>query len=257
VLEKAPELATKPYPVLRELPLPQTTNKLSNFGNESCGGILPDLLKVSCNTGFAQIGLDLGAAKLSDQAHEFGFGAAAPLDMPAVAKSIFPDASAFAHDLPALAHSAIGQQDVAATPLEMALVAAGVANGGVIMKPHLLAQLRDNEGNVVRSAQPDPWMRAMSAQSASTLRDMMVAVVQAGTATKAAIPGIQVAAKTGTAQTVGDNAHAWLIAFAPADAPRVAVAVIVESQPGLGDNVTGGKVAAPIAQKVLQAALAP
>jgi peptidoglycan glycosyltransferase len=257
VLEKAPELATKPYPVLRELPLPQTTNKLSNFGNESCGGILPDLLKVSCNTGFAQIGLDLGAAKLSDQAHEFGFGAAAPLDMPAVAKSIFPDASAFAHDLPALAHSAIGQQDVAATPLEMALVAAGVANGGVIMKPHLLAQLRDNEGNVVRSAQPDPWMRAMSAQSASTLRDMMVAVVQAGTATKAAIPGIQVAAKTGTAQTIGDNAHAWLIAFAPADAPRVAVAVIVESQPGLGDNVTGGKVAAPIAQKVLQAALAP
>jgi peptidoglycan glycosyltransferase len=257
VLEKAPDLATKSYPVAREIPLPQTTSKLTNFGGESCGGVLPDLLKVSCNTGFALIGLDLGPQKLADEAHAFGFSQAPPLDLPAVAKSIFPDASAFAQDKPALAHSAIGQRDVAATPLQMALVAAGVANGGVVMKPHLLAEVRDSEGTVVRTWNPQPWTRAMSAQSASILRDMMVGVVQGGTATRAALPGIQVAAKTGTAQTVGDNAHAWLVAFAPADQPKVAVAVIVESQPGLGDNVTGGRVAAPIAQKVLAAALAP
>jgi peptidoglycan glycosyltransferase len=98
-------------------------------------------------------------------------------------------------------------------------------------------------------------MRATSPETAAQVRDFMVGVVQGGTATGAAIPGVQVAAKTGTAQTTGDNAHAWLVAFAPAAAPTVAVAVIVESQPGLGDNVTGGRVAAPIAKAVLQAAL--
>ncbi|HEV7886357.1 MAG TPA: penicillin-binding transpeptidase domain-containing protein [Acidimicrobiales bacterium] len=256
VLEKQPDLATRPYPVLRELKLPQTNRPLSNFGGGSCGGVLPDLLKVSCNTGFAQIGLDLGGQKLSEQAHAFGFGERPPLDLPAVARSVFTDTD-FKRDQPALAKSAIGQQDVAATPLQMALVAAGVANGGTVMKPHLLAELRDSEGNVVERANPEPWTRAMSSTSAAALRDMMVGVVNGGTATRAAVPGVQVAAKTGTAQTIGNNSHAWLIAFAPAEAPRVAVAVIVESQPGLGDNITGGRVAAPIAQAVIRAALTP
>jgi peptidoglycan glycosyltransferase len=172
-----------------------------------------------------------------------------------VATSNFPPASAFARDKPALAKSAIGQQDVSAAPLQMALVAAGVANGGVVMKPHVMKEVRDNEGAVVRAWQPQPWRRAMSPGNAAELRDMMVGVVNGGTATRAAVPGVQVAAKTGTAQTTGDNSHAWLVAFAPAEAPRVAVAVIVESQPGLGDTVTGGRIAAPIAQAVLRAAL--
>ncbi|MDQ1436487.1 MAG: penicillin-binding protein [Acidimicrobiaceae bacterium] len=256
VLERQPDLAAKPYPVLRELDLPQTTRNLKNFGGESCGGPLPQLLKVSCNTGFGQIGLDLGPQKLTDQAHAFGFDDRPPLDLPAVAKSVFGEQD-FAHNQPALAQSAIGQQDVAASPLQMALVAAGVANAGTVMKPHLLAEVRDSEGAVVRSANPEPWQRAMSPQNAAALRDMMIGVVNGGTATRVAIPGVQVAAKTGTAQTVGDNSHAWMIAFAPAEAPRIAVAVIVESQPGLGDNVTGGRVAAPIARAMIQAALAP
>jgi peptidoglycan glycosyltransferase len=137
----------------------------------------------------------------------------------------------------------------------MALVAAGVANGGSIMKPHLLAEVRDHQGRVVQSAEPAEWKRAMSPENAAALRDMMIQVVTSGTATRVALPGIQVAAKTGTAQTTGDNSHAWIIAFAPAEAPKVAVAVIVESQPGLGDTVTGGRIAAPIARAVLQAAL--
>ncbi|HMC41713.1 MAG TPA: penicillin-binding transpeptidase domain-containing protein [Acidimicrobiales bacterium] len=254
-LDHAPELATKRYPTLKELPLPQTNRTLPNFGGELCGGTLPDLLRVSCNTGFGQMGLDLGGDKLSAEAKAFGFDQAPPLDLPAVARSVFPDAAAFVHDKPALAKSAIGQQNVAATPLEMALVAAGIANGGVVMRPHVLAEVRDSEGALVQTSPARPWLQATSSETASKMRDLMVGVVANGTATRAAVPGVVVAAKTGTAQTIGDNAHAWLIAFAPADAPKVAVAVIVESQPGLGDNVTGGRVAAPIASAVLAAAL--
>jgi peptidoglycan glycosyltransferase len=254
-LERRSDLATKAYPPLRELDLPQTTVNLPNFGGGNCGGPLPDLLRVSCNTGFAQLGLDMGAEALAGESGDFGFNARPPLDLPAPARSTFPNVDAFRQDQPALARSAIGQQDVAATPLQMALVAAGVANGGIIMKPHVMAEIRDSEGGVVRTYQPEQWQKAMEPQAAAALRDMMVAVVNNGTAGRAAVPGVQVAAKTGTAQTVGDNSHAWLIAFAPAVQPRVAVAVIVESQPGLGDTVTGGRIAAPIAQAVLRAAL--
>ncbi len=254
-LERASELVTKAYPRLRTLDLPQTDRDLPNFGGSTCGGVLADLLRVSCNTGFAQMGIDLGAEKLSGEAGEFGFRDRPPLDLPAVRPSVFPDASSFAQDIPALAKSAIGQQDVSATPLQMALVAAGVANGGIIMAPHVMAEVRDDDGEVIRRWDPEPWKEAMSPESAGVLKDMMVQVVNAGTGGRAAVPGVQVAAKTGTAQTSGDNAHAWMIAFAPADAPRVAVAVIVESQPGLGDTVTGGRVAAPIVQAVLSAAL--
>ena len=255
-LERRTDLVGKSYPTLRELDLPQTDAILPNFGGNSCGGAVADLLRVSCNTGFAQLGMDMGAEALAAEADDFGFNSRPPLDLPAVARSTFPTAESFRQDQPGLAKSAIGQQDVAATPLQMALVAAGVANGGVVMKPHVMSEVRDDEGELVRSYRPEPWMTAMSAQNAAALRDMMVNVVNRGTAGRAAVPGVQVAAKTGTAQTVGDNSHAWLVAFAPAEAPRVAVAVIVESQPGLGDTVTGGRIAAPIAQAVLRAALA-
>ncbi len=253
-LERRPELATKDYPVLKDLDLPRTDKNLPNFGGSRCGGQLVQLLKVSCNTGFAQLGLDLGATDLVAEARDFGFGEQPPLDLPDAARSVFPDAGAFKNNEPFLAQSAIGQQDVSASPLQMALVAAAVANGGVIMKPHVMAEVRDADEKVVRSYEPEPWMRAMAPNAAAALRDMMVGVVNGGTATRAAVPGFQVAAKTGTAQTVGDNAHAWLIAFAPAEAPRVAIAVIVESQDGVSE-ATGGRVAAPIAQAVLQAAL--
>ena len=254
-LDHQPELATKSYPVLRQLPLPTSTKTLPNFGGESCGGTLPNLLRVSCNTGFGQMGLDLGGDNLSAEAQAFGFDQRPPLDeTPGSAASTFPVASAFKHDLPALAQSAIGQHDVQATPLEMALIASAIANGGVIMKPHVLQEIRDSEGQKVRTYKPESWIRATSPETAATLKDMMVGVVTSGTATRAAIPGIKVAAKTGTAQTAGNNVHAWLIAFAPADAPKVAVAVIVEDESGLSE-ATGGRIAAPIAQTVMRAAL--
>ena len=254
-LERAPDLAAKVYPPMRELDLPQTDRNLPNFGRGQCGGALPELLRRSCNTGFAQMGLDLGAERLAAEALDFGFESKPPLDLPAVAPSAFARDPSFKGDLPGLAKTAIGQQDVAGTPLQMALVAAGVANGGVVMKPHVMAEVRDSEGEVVRTWSPEPWLRAMAPEGAAALRDMMVGVVNGGTAAAAALPGVQVAAKTGTAQTTGNNSHAWLVAFAPAEAPRVAVAVLVESQPGLGDEVTGGRFAAPVAKEVMRAAL--
>jgi peptidoglycan glycosyltransferase len=255
VLDHKPELATKSYPVLRQLQLPTSTKSLPNFGGESCGGTLPTLLRVSCNTGFGQIGLDLGGDNLSAEADAFGVNSAPPFDEnPGAVASTFPQASDFKQNLPALALSAIGQLDVQATPLEMALIASAIADGGVIMKPHVMQDIKDSEGRTVRTYKPEQWIRATSPETAAAVRDMMIGVVTGGTATRAAIPGVQVAAKTGTAQTTGNNIHAWLIAFAPADAPKVVVAVIVENQVGVSE-ATGGRIAAPIAQTVMRSAL--
>ena len=243
------------YPSLTELPLPQSGGQtLKNFGGERCGGPLPEILAVSCNTAFAQMGLDLGADKLSAGADAFGFNSVPPLDLPAVARSLFPPASAFQFNKPALAKSAIGQQDVQATPLQMALAGAAIANKGVAMVPHVMAEVRDSEGQVVETYAPKPWEKAITADVASTMTDMMIGVVQHGTATRVALSSVQVAAKTGTAQTGNNTSHTWMVAFAPASAPTVVVAVIVENQPNVSDAV-GGVVAAPIARAVLQAAL--
>jgi peptidoglycan glycosyltransferase len=261
VLDKMPELATKVYPTLTALPLPQTNNQLHNFGGESCGGALPDILRVSCDTAFGQVGLDLGKVNLAAEAAGFGFGAKPPLDLPS------PAASQFTPDLPGLsppglAFSAIGQQSVSATPLQMALIAAAVANHGVIMRPHVLNQVRDNDGHVVQTYSPAPWMQATSVQTADTLNQYMIGVVSGplGTGSAVALPGTQVAAKTGTAETGTDKAgraltNAWMIAFAPAEAPRIAVAVVVPGLTGVGNESTGGAVAAPIVRTVLAAYL--
>jgi peptidoglycan glycosyltransferase len=255
VYERKPDLATKPYPFLSALPLPQTNGQvLRNFGGEVCGGLLPELFRVSCNTGFAQIGLDLGGPPLAGEAADYGFNKTPPLDLPAVAKSFFPPGDSFVHDQPGLAKSAIGQENVAATPLQMALIASAIANNGVIMRPHILARVNNSEGQVVRTYQPSPWIRATSPQTAAQMTQLMVSVVQNGTGTAAQIPGVQVAGKTGTAQTGNNTIHAWFACFAPSAQPKIAVAVLVENQPE-SNEATGGAIAAPIAKAVLQAAL--
>jgi peptidoglycan glycosyltransferase len=255
VLDHKPDLAGRFYPELTQLSLPTTTHTLHNFGGERCGGTLPDLLRISCDTGFAQLGLDVGGPNLAGEANAFGFGDRPPLDLPGAAASNFPDAASFIHDVPSLAFSAIGQEDVSATPLEMALVAGAIANHGAIMRPHVMAEIRDSEGHVARSYQPSIWLQATSPATADTLRQLMVGVVQAGTGTGAALPGVQVAAKTGTAEVDAVHVNAWMIAFAPADNPRVAVAVVLPGLTGVGNEVTGGARAAPIVRAVLAAAL--
>jgi peptidoglycan glycosyltransferase len=255
-LDRDPVLATKDYPQESTIPLPQTNKTLSNFGHETCGGMLPELLKFSCDTGFGQMGLDLGPDNLSGEAMAFGFDKRPPLDIPAVA-STFPPASAFAQNKPGLAYSAIGQQDVSATTLQMGLVAAGIANGGIIETPHVMSEVRDNEGRQVQSFGTKPWQQATSQATAGTVRDLMVGVVNGGTATSVALPNVQVAAKTGTAQTsTGSGNNNWLIGFAPADNPKIAVAVVVPAQSGLGSDTTGAQIAGPIFKTMMQAALA-
>ncbi|GAC1311842.1 MAG: D,D-transpeptidase PbpA [Acidimicrobiales bacterium] len=256
VYDKHPDLATKTYPTLTNLALPQTKNQLHNFGGESCGGQLPDLLRLSCDTGFAAVGLDLGADALAGEAQQFGFRQPPPLDLPGVFASTFPLAASFKNALPLLAFSAIGQSNVSATPLQMALVAAGIANHGTIMTPHLMKEIRDSNGALVRAWQPKPWLTATSAPTADQVKTLMVSVVTGGTGTGAAIPGVSVAAKTGTAEVDAAHTNAWMIAFAPADNPTIAVAAVLPGLTGVGNESSGGVRAAPIVRAVLQAALA-
>jgi penicillin-binding protein A len=255
VFDHDPALATKSYPRQSGLPLPNTGGQqLRNFDGEVCGGMLPELFRVSCNSGFGAIGLDLGATSLADEARSFGFDQTPPLDLPEPAQSYFPPASTFAQDLPGLAKSAIGQENVQSVPLEMAMVAGGIANGGVIMTPHILDHVSNSQGQVVQTYQPKPWLTATSAQTASAMTELMISVVQSGTGVAARIPGVVVAGKTGTAQTGNNTIHAWFVSFAPATNPQVAVAVLVENQPE-GNDAQGGTIAAPIAKAMLQAVL--
>jgi peptidoglycan glycosyltransferase len=247
------------------LDLPQTTATLENFGGEHCLGgasqiTLAQALTISCNVVFGEIGLRLGGAKLADQAHAFGFAPDAssgdvPFDIP-FQEGVFPEASYFSDRLPAVALSAIGQDNVAANPMQMALVASAIANGGSEMRPRLVSEIRDPSGQVVKSFDPEVFGQPISSQTAIQLTQMMVSVVQSGTGTAAQIPGIEVAGKTGTAQHgEGLAPHAWFVSFAPAQNARIAVAVIVLDGGSLGSEATGGVVAAPIAKAVMEAAL--
>ena len=238
-----------------ELQLPLSSSVLRNFGGASCSptGIatLADALRISCNTAFAQLGIDLGDDVLRAQAEAFGFDAQLNVPM-RVSPSHFPADP----DAPQTALSAIGQYEVTVTPLQMAMVSAAIANGGTQMNPYLVANVRSQDLTVVDQTEPTELGRPISPATASALRDMMVRVVQSGTGRSAQISGVEVAGKTGTAQTSDDAApHAWFTAFAPAEAPRVAVAVIVENGGSLGNEATGGAVAAPIARAVIEAVL--
>ncbi len=261
------------FPTVSEYVAPLTTLGLRNFGGGTCGGDMREGLRVSCNTTFARMAAEfIGPEPMIEVAQRFGFNDTPPLDMPAVARSNFPDDFGaqlsqtdreppvpIVENTPALAQAGIGQNDVKASPLQMALVAAAIANNGIIMAPHLMAELRDQQGNLVDEYTPNVWRSALSTADANTLRDAMLNVAANGTATGLQVPGFEVGGKTGTAQVDADrpdDTHAWIIGFGgpPDEPPTVAVAVIVESIPGAGQQ-TGGGTAAPIAQAVLAAAL--
>jgi penicillin-binding protein A len=244
------------YPVGISYTPPGTTRPLQNFGGSSCGGALFEVLRVSCNTAFAQMGVDTGGDAMVSTAEAFGFNQDVPIDLTRPATSNFP--TDFAHNTPAIAQSAIGQNDVAATPLQMAMVAGAFANDGVVMVPHVLRDVRDTDGNIVDTYKPKPWTTAMDRGTAALMRDAMVGVVEHGTASRLKVPGFVVGGKTGTAQLGTDppRSHAWIIGYGgpPGEVPTIAVAVIVEGQEGASEQ-TGGRVAAPIAQALLQAYL--
>lgn len=202
--------------------------------------------------------MELGEDALREQAEAFGFG-----DEITVPQEVTPSRLGEIEGDAALAQTSIGQRDVRVTPLQMAMVAAGIANDGVVMAPYLVATERDANLQVVSETQPREYSTAVSPQVAETMTAMMVEVVANGTGTRAQIPGVSVAGKTGTAEsgvddgTAASNPHAWMVAFAPADDPQVAVAVLVANggTPGQSEY-TGGSLAGPIAADVMAAVLA-
>jgi peptidoglycan glycosyltransferase len=237
------------------LDLPQTTAKLHNDFSVACGpgGVvsMTRALQISCNTAFAGLGLKLGAKALQDQAAKFGFGDSLRIPMPVTPSSIPADLNA-----PETAQSAIGQFDVRVTPLQVAMVAAAIANHGEVMLPYLVKDVRAPDLSVLSTTKPSSFGSAITPDVAAQLTRMMEAVVSDGTGTKAQISGISVAGKTGTAQQGNGKApHAWFTAFAPADNPQVAVAVVVEDGGKVGNEAYGGTIAAPIAKKVIEAVL--
>ncbi|MEZ0364951.1 D,D-transpeptidase PbpA [Mycobacterium sp. pUA109] len=240
-----------------QIPLPDSTVTLENYNGASCGPDATVSLRIafehSCNTAFVELGIHTGADALRSMAHAFGFDRAPdpiPLQVAESTVGPIPDAAA-------LGMSSIGQKDVAVTPLENALVAATIANGGITMQPYLVNSLQGPDLATISTTAPHPQRRAVSPQVAAKLTQLMVGAEKV-TQQKGAIPGVQIASKTGTAEHGTDPRntppHAWYIAFAPAQAPKVAVAVVVEDG---GDRLsaTGGALAAPIGRAVIEAAL--
>lgn len=240
-----------------ELALPGSTATISNFDGEVCNDGRSVTLEMafvrSCNTTFAQLGIDVGGFDLAESAEQFGFNQAVPFDLP-VLTSVFPSGAELATDPAATAQNAIGQRDVQATPLLMALSAAAVANDGTVMQPYLVDSVFTSDGTVESRTDPSVWRRAATPATATVLAEMMEQVVSSGTGRRAAVPGVRIAGKTGTAEVTGQAPHAWFIGFgpvSPADGERsIALAVVVESGGDFGESATGGSVAAPIAQKV-------
>ena len=239
----------------RTYTLPQTSTTLNNYGGSSCTSAetmsLSDALRISCNTAFAILGNDLGPDKLAAQAEKFGFGQT--LEVPLrVTPSSFPANL----NTPNTALSAIGQFEVKSTPLQIAMVSAAIANRGKSMEPYLIQEVLSPKLNTVFEASPKTFGKPVSAKQAAALTEMMVGVVESGTGTAAKIKGVSVAGKTGTAETgTGAAPHAWFTGFAPADNPKIAVAVIVENGGDAGSEATGGAVAAPIARSIMKAVL--
>ncbi|WP_062137880.1 peptidoglycan D,D-transpeptidase FtsI family protein [Demequina aestuarii] len=239
----------------QQLALPGTSRTISNFGDAECAGDeylpLSDALRISCNTAFADLGMSLGWGVLERKARDFGWDE--PLEIPLpVTASRLPESPNESET----AMSALGQFDVRATPLQMAMVASAIANDGVLMKPYLVDTVRASDLTVVSQTEPEEYRQSMSAEDASDLTQMMVGAVSDGTGRAARIDGVEVAGKTGTAQTGQDTPpHAWFVSFAPADDPVIAVAVIVEEGGETGSGATGGSVAAPIARSIMERAI--
>jgi peptidoglycan glycosyltransferase len=224
---------------------------VSNYGDRIFGEHdFTRAFSSSINTTFAKLGVELGADAVADYAYAFGFGQESVWDM-GWEESRFPDPGDM--DDAHVAQASFGQGEVLASPLEMALVTSAVANGGKIMKPYIVSTVVDGleseDPSIIREASPAVWLEPVSSQTAATMTALMVEVVRSGTGTAAALGGVQVAGKTGTAEVAEAETHAWFAGFAPAEDPRVAVAVLVENAG------TGGGVAAPIARKVISAVL--
>jgi penicillin-binding protein A len=236
--------------------------KVTNYSDQSGPAVygrvnLVQALVNSINSVFCNIGKEMGPKPIVDYMKRYGFYAVPPLETPVNERrasglydkgKLFEPENAGQVDPGRLA---FGQERLQVTPLQMAMVAGGVANGGVVMEPYVVQRIRAPDGKTIRNTKPHELGRAISRETSQQLTAMMTQAVQSGTGTAAQIPGVAVAGKTGTAETgVAGRNTVWFICFAPAEDPKVAVAVVLEAQSG-----TGGELAAPIAKAVLQALL--
>ena len=236
-----------------ELPLPLSNRSIQNSGGRLCGGeetvTLEIAFRLSCNIPYAELGLELGETRIGTMADDFGFGATLEIPL-SVTASNFPRGL----DDAQLMLSSFGQFDVRVTPLQVAMMSAGVANGGVLMTPHLVDDVIAPNLRVLQTFEPTIYSRPLSGQTAQELTRLMVVSVSQGVASAAAIPGVSVAGKTGTAETgIGDGRSFWFTGFAPADAPEVVVAVVIE---GSSVEGTANAIASPVARAVMEAVLA-
>ncbi len=236
---------------------------LSNdFNEDFFGATLDTALTNSVNTWFAQLGEKVGADEMFETMEKFGFNSTPPIDLPddeVYNSGVYEDERTLPRTAPVdLARMSIGQERLLATPLQMAMVAAAVANGGRLMKPQIWNRVIDPDGRVTDRLDPSEYSEPVSAETAEELTTAMEGVVSEGTGTNAAIPGVAVAGKTGTAETPGNKAcgggleenQAWFIGFAPADDPQIAIAASVECTEQFGNDV-----AAPIFADVAEAIL--
>jgi peptidoglycan glycosyltransferase len=236
--------------------MPGTTTPLKNEGNIPCkNATLRVALQYSCNTVFGKIGADLGNDKMLDMAKKFGFTEEQFTPVRA-------NASVFSDDMNAsqTALSSIGQFNTAATPLQMAMVASAVANDGKLMKPYMVEELQARSVDTIERTEPEELSQPMSPENAQKLQSMMETVVEEGTGSNAKIQGVTVGGKTGTAQhgeNNSENPYAWFISYAKGDdgSAPVAVAVVIEDDNAVRDDISGGGLAAPIARNVMEAVL--
>ncbi len=250
-LENMPSVRNRGFQDNGELKISEKYS-LHNFEGETFGNIdFKNAYVHSSNVVFGTLGLELGNDKLKETAEKFLFNKDIPADGIPVEKSKFPTLKN--NEKGNIAQSAIGQSSDLASPLQMALVSATIANGGTMMKPQLVKEVVTSKGDLVKSIQPESLGEVVSSNTANTMRDFMKSVVEEGTGGNASIDGVEVCGKTGTAdhQVQGKDAppHSWFIGFAPYNDPQVAVAVIVE------DGGQGGRAAAMIASEVMRSAL--
>jgi peptidoglycan glycosyltransferase len=255
VVVSDPSLLLKTYPELTQTKLPDTNKTLHNYDYEQCGGTIAEMLPPSCDTGFALVGLDVGAQFMTKAADSYGYNEVPPIDLPYAVASYFPPASYFTNHLPELAYSSIGQENVQISVLLNAMIAGAVGNQGKMMTPHFLNYVTGPEGTIVKRYKPTVWKTPLTPSQAAQIVPLMVNVAKYGTAEGVFPASEDVAAKTGTAEVSAgvSDTDDWMIAFAPANDPTVAVAAVLPFQV---PSATGATEVGPIMRCLMEGALA-
>jgi peptidoglycan glycosyltransferase len=253
VVVSDPSLLLKHYPELTQTKLPDTDLTLHNYAYEKCGGTIAEMLPPSCDTGFALVGLDVGAAAMTQAADSYGYNEIPPIDLPGAVASNFPDVGYFTNHLPELAYSSIGQENVQVSTLLNAMIAGAVGNDGVMMTPHLLNYVTGPDGTIIHRYKPTVWKTPLTSAQANQIIPLMENVAKFGTAAGVFPADLDVGAKTGTAEVgkgVSDTDD-WMIAFAPASDPSYAIAAVLPFQ---APSATGALVVGPIMRCLAEAA---